>query len=60
MRCAFFAQNFNEGAWLDEVLAGAVSLPVDQVQEPFVDVDDIADVVVAALTYDAHAASSIS
>jgi hypothetical protein len=25
-----------------------VSLPVDQVQEPFVDVDDIADVVVAA------------
>ena len=54
MRCAFFAQNFNEGAWLDEVLAGAVSLPVDQVQEPFVDVDDIADVVVAALTDDRH------
>jgi uncharacterized protein YbjT (DUF2867 family) len=22
VRCAFFAQNFNEGAWLDEVLAG--------------------------------------
>ncbi len=54
MRCAFFAQNFNEGAWLDEVLAGAVSLPVDQAQEPFVDVDDIADVVVAALTDDRH------
>jgi hypothetical protein len=54
VRCAFFAQNFNEGAWLDEVLAGAVSLPVDQVQEPFVDVDDIADVVVAALTDDRH------
>jgi uncharacterized protein YbjT (DUF2867 family) len=54
VRCAFFAQNFNEGAWLDEVLAGAVSLPVDDVQEPFVDVDDIADVVVAALTEDRH------
>ena len=54
VRCAFFAQNFNEGAWLDEVLAGAVSLPVDQAQEPFVDVDDIADVVVAALTDDRH------
>jgi len=54
VRCAFFAQNFNEGAWLDEVLAGALSLPVDQVQEPFVDVDDIADVVVAALTDDRH------
>jgi uncharacterized protein YbjT (DUF2867 family) len=54
VRCAFFAQNFNEGGWLDEVLAGAVSLPVDQVQEPFVDADDIADVAVAALTDDRH------
>ena len=54
VRCAFFAQNFNEGAWLDEVLAGAVALPVDDVQEPFVDVDDIADVVVATLTDDRH------
>jgi uncharacterized protein YbjT (DUF2867 family) len=54
VRCAFFSQNFDEGAWLDEVLAGTVSLPVDQVQEPFVDADDIADVVVAALTDDRH------
>ena len=54
VQCAFFAQNFDEGAWLDEVLAGTVSLPVDQVQEPFVDADDIADVVVAALTDDRH------
>jgi uncharacterized protein YbjT (DUF2867 family) len=54
VRCAFFAQNFSEGAWLDEVLAGTVSLPVDSVQEPFIDADDIADVVVAALTDDRH------
>jgi uncharacterized protein YbjT (DUF2867 family) len=54
VRCAFFSQNFDEGAWLDEVLAGAVSLPVDDAHEPFVDVDDIADVVVAALTDDRH------
>jgi uncharacterized protein YbjT (DUF2867 family) len=54
VRCAFFSQNFDEGAWLDEVLAGTVSLPVDDAQEPFVDVDDIADVVVAALTDDRH------
>src|SRR5690242_8841989 len=54
VRCAFFAQNFDEGAWLDEVRAGTVSLPVDQVQEPFVDADDIADVAVAALTDDRH------
>ena len=50
VRCAFFAQNFSEGAWLDEVLAGRVTLPVRDALEPFVDVDDIADVVVAALT----------
>jgi uncharacterized protein YbjT (DUF2867 family) len=54
VQCAFFAQNFDEGAWLEEVLAGTVSLPVDQVQEPFVDADDIAEVVVAALTDDRH------
>jgi uncharacterized protein YbjT (DUF2867 family) len=54
VRAAFFAQNFSEGAWLDEVLAGSVSLPVRDVQEPFVDADDIADVVVAALTDDRH------
>src|SRR5882757_461734 len=54
VRCAFFSQNFNEGAWLEEVLAGSVSLPVCDVQEPFVDADDIADVVVAALTDDRH------
>src|SRR4029077_18979465 len=54
VRCAFFAQNFNEGAWLDEVLAGTVSLPVEDVQEPFADADDIAAVAVAALTDDRH------
>ena len=54
VRAAFFAQNFSEGAWLDEVIAGSVALPVGDVQEPFVDADDIADVVVAALTDDRH------
>ena len=54
VRCAFFSQNFSEGAWLDEVLAGSISLPVRDIQEPFVDADDIADVVVATLTDDRH------
>jgi uncharacterized protein YbjT (DUF2867 family) len=54
VQCAFFSQNFDEGAWLEEVLAGRVSLPVRDVLEPFVDADDIADVVVAALTDDRH------
>ena len=54
VRCSWFAQNFSEGYLLDGVLAGEVALPVGPVPEPFVDVDDIADVAVAALTEDGH------
>jgi uncharacterized protein YbjT (DUF2867 family) len=55
VRCSWFAQNFSEGDLLDGVLAGEVALPVGTVPEPFVDVDDVADVAVAALTEDGHA-----
>lgn len=54
VRASWFAQNFDEGAFLDLVLAGEVTLPADEVREPFIDIDDIADVVVAALTTDDH------
>ena len=54
LRASFFSQNFSEGAWLEEVLSGTVSLPVGDVVEPFIDTDDIADVAVAALTDDRH------
>jgi uncharacterized protein YbjT (DUF2867 family) len=54
VRCSWFAQNFSESLFLDGILAGEVALPADSVPEPFVDVDDIADVVVAALTQDGH------
>lgn len=54
LRCAWFSQNFSEGAFLDPVLAGHVALPAGDVKEPFVDVDDIADVAVAALTAPGH------
>ena len=37
------------------VRAGEITLPAGDVPEPFVDVDDIADVAVAALTEDGHA-----
>jgi uncharacterized protein YbjT (DUF2867 family) len=53
-RASWFNQNFDEGQFLDMVLSGEVALPVDKVREPFVDVDDIADVVVAALTDPRH------
>ena len=54
VRASWFCQNFSEGAFLDMVLAGEVALPAGEVGEPFVDVEDIADVAVAALTEDGH------
>ncbi len=50
VRCAWFAQNFSEGYLRDPVLGGMVALPAGDVREPIVDVEDIAEVAVAALT----------
>jgi len=55
LRSTWFAQNFSESTFVEPVLSGEVALPVGDVREPFVDVDDIADVAVAALTEDGHA-----
>src|ERR1044072_8701475 len=49
VRASWFAQNFSEGYLIEPMLAGHVALPAGDVGEPFVDVDDIADVAVAAL-----------
>lgn len=54
VRSSFFAQNFNEGFWVDAVDAGELAVPAGQVAEPFIDADDIADIVLAALTEDGH------
>ena len=55
VRASWFHQNFSEGAFADMVHAGTLALPVGSVPEPFVDADDIADVVVASLTEAGHA-----
>ena len=55
LRAAWFCQNFSETAFRDSLLGGELALPVGDVPEPFVDVDDIADIAVAALTQDGHA-----
>ncbi len=55
VRASWFNQNFSEGAFVDMVQAGQITLPDVSTPEPFVDVDDIADVVVAALTQPGHA-----
>ena len=54
VRASWFNQNFSEGAFIDMVLAGTITLPAGDTPEPFVDVDDIADVVLAALLEDGH------
>ena len=54
VRASWFNQNFDEGAFHPLVAGGAVTLPAGDVMEPFIDIDDIADVAVAALTEDGH------
>lgn len=55
VRASWFNQNFSEGAFLDMVIAGQITLPAGDIPEPFVDVDDIAEVAVVALTEPGHA-----
>ncbi|MEH2589725.1 uncharacterized protein YbjT (DUF2867 family) [Bradyrhizobium sp. AZCC 1721] len=55
VRASWFDQNFSEGYLLEGVLAGEIALPAGAVPEPFVDAEDIAEVVVAALTDRRHA-----
>ena len=52
LRCAFFAQNFSEGAFAP--VSDEIVFPQVPATEPFVDVDDIADVAVEALTSRRH------
>lgn len=54
VRASWFDQNFSEGMLLHPVLAGVIALPGGAVLEPFVDVEDIADVAVAALLEPGH------
>jgi uncharacterized protein YbjT (DUF2867 family) len=54
-RASWFFQNFSEGAFTEMVLVGRITLPTGDVPEPFVDVDDIAEVALAALSDDGHA-----
>ncbi|RRB05012.1 NmrA family transcriptional regulator [Larkinella rosea] len=54
LRASWFNQNFNEGYLLEPLQSGYVALPVGAIGEPFIDVEDIADVAVAALTEEGH------
>ncbi len=54
IRSAWFAQNFSEGYLRDPILEGVLPMPGGDVREPIIDIEDIADVAVAALTEDRH------
>lgn len=54
LRASWFMQNFSEGFFADSIREGQIVLPVVKSKEPFVDVDDIADVAVESLLHKQH------
>jgi uncharacterized protein YbjT (DUF2867 family) len=54
LRASWFCQNFSEGHLHAPTLEGCVAFPAGDVAEPFIDIEDIADAVVVALTRDGH------
>lgn len=60
VRASWFNQNFSEGAFLDFVQAGQVAVPMPNAAIPFVDADDIAQVVVKVLVDDTYNGQTIT
>lgn len=54
VRCAWFQENFSEHFLRDGVLTGRIAMPAGAVTEPFVGLDDVAEVAARALTGDGH------
>ncbi|OMQ11867.1 NmrA family transcriptional regulator [[Flexibacter] sp. ATCC 35103] len=54
VRASWFNQNFSESIFLDPVLVGIVALPRAEALEPFIDADDIAEVVTVSLLEEKH------
>lgn len=50
VRSSNFAQNFDEELWYAPLISGELALPAGAVPEPFVDLEDVADVAAAVLT----------
>ena len=50
VRANWFMQNFSESFMIEGILNGELMLPAGDIVEPSIDVDDIAEVAVAALT----------
>ncbi|MFE0426504.1 NmrA family NAD(P)-binding protein [Streptomyces sp. NPDC058953] len=54
VRASFFAQNFSEGPMAEGLDRGEIVFPAGETAEPFIDAEDLADVLVAALVEDRH------
>lgn len=54
IRSSWFNQNFSEGDFSELVSVGQITLPGGDMSEPFVDIDDLAEVAIAALTETGH------
>ena len=54
VRASWFNQNFSESFFLEPILAGQLAMPKPNAKVPYVDTDDIADVVVSSLLDDKH------
>ncbi|MEU4605380.1 NAD(P)H-binding protein [Kribbella sp. NPDC023972] len=54
LRSNNFDQNFDEDLWREPLLAGRLALPAGDLREPFVDVEDLAEVAATVLTSTGH------
>ena len=54
VRASWFNQNFSESFFLEPIIEGFVALPQAEAKVPYVDTEDIADVVVESLLNDKH------
>ncbi|MEQ9300086.1 MAG: NmrA family NAD(P)-binding protein [Cyclobacteriaceae bacterium] len=60
VRASWFNQNFSESFLLEPVQAGHVALPMPEAEIPFVDVDDIAEVVTKVLVDDTYNSQTLT
>ena len=54
VRASWFNQNFSEGLFRQFILDRNISLPVNSITEPFIDIDDIAEVITVSLIDEKH------
>lgn len=54
VRSSWFSNNFSENFFLEGVLSGQLALPTGDVKEPFIDADDIAEVVAVSFMSNRH------